>query len=179
MCIMNQHKPVVGVRLEIELLEDRAVPSALAPNSLGNADQYLHGDSYLHQIAPDTGGAAFQTGSLLTVDLRNKVGQPGQDTTTIIDDGKGGIQVSWDGGPVHSFTGISQIVFNSAQTQNEQVTFKLAGPLATPLDVQLNLNGKDNIVTEQVGNNGVIPSGLTFEIVTLRHNATTQTIVTP
>jgi hypothetical protein len=170
---MEQRKPVVGVRLEIEVLEDRVVPSALAISALSNPD------AYLHQIPARTGGAAFQSGSLLTVDLRNKVGNPGHDTATIIDDGKGGIQVSWDGGPVHSFSGISQIVFNSAQTQTEQITFELAGPLAAPLDVQLNLNGKDNIVTEQVGNNGVVPSGLTFEIVTVRHNATTETTVTP
>jgi hypothetical protein len=170
---MEQRKPVVGVRLEIEILEDRVVPSALAIGSIGNFD------SYLHQIPARTGGAAFQTGSLLTVDLRNKVGHPGTDTASIIDDGKGDIQVSWDGGPVHSFTGVSQIVFNSAVTQTEQVTFQLSGPLATPLDVQLNVNGKDNIVTEQVGNNGVVPSGLTFEIMTLRHNATTEITVTP
>jgi hypothetical protein len=155
---MEKRRPVVGVRLEIEVLEDRVVPSGLTIRPLGNPD------SYLHHIPPSTGGAAFQTGSLLTVDLRNKVGQPGLDTATIIDDGKGDIQVSWDGGPVHSFMGISQIVFNSAQTQTEQVAFVLTGPLATPLDVQLNLNGKHNIVTEQVGNNGVVPSGLTFEI---------------
>jgi hypothetical protein len=170
---MERRKPVVGVRLEIEVLEDRAMPGGLAISSIGNFD------SYLHQTPPRTGGAAFQTGSLLTVDLRNKVGQPGLDTLNIIDDGKGDIQVTWDGGPVHSFTGVNQIVFNSAVTQTEQVTFQLSGPLATPLDVHLNLNGKDNIVTEQVGNNGMVPSGLTFEITTLRHNATTEITVTP
>jgi hypothetical protein len=170
---MGQRKPVVGVRLEIEVLEGRVVPGALTISSVGIAD------SYIHHIEPRTGGAAFQTGSLLTVDLRNKVGQPAHDTATIIDDGNGGIQVSWDGGPVHAFTGISQIVFNSAETQTEQVTFELAGPLAAPLDVQLNVNGKDNIVTEQVGNNGVVPSGLTFEIVSVRHNSTSEITVTP
>jgi hypothetical protein len=170
---MEQRKSVVGVRLEIEVLEGRVVPSALAISPIGSSDSYLHSET-----PPRTGGAAFQTGSLLTVDLRNKVGQPGLDTLTIIDDGKGEIRVSWDGGPVHSFTGISQIVFNSTQTQTEKVAFELTGPLTKPLDVQLNLNGKDNIVTEQVGNNGVVPSGLTFEIVTLRPSGTTQTTVT-
>jgi hypothetical protein len=170
---MKQCKPIIGVRLEVEVLEGRVVPSGLTMSSIGTLD------SYLHQIPARTGGAAFQTGSVLTVDLRNKVGQPGLDTATIVDDGKGDIQVSWDGGPVHSFTGVSQIVFNSATTQTEQVAFQLTGPLTKPLDVQLNLNGKDNIVTEQVGNNGVVPSGLTFEIVTLRHNASTQATVTP
>ena len=169
---MKQCKPIVGVRLDVEVLEDRAVPSGLTMSSIGALD------SYLHQTPPRTGGAAFQTGSVLTVDLRNKVGQPGLDTLSIVDDGKGDIQVSWDGGPVHSFSGVSQVVFNSATTQTEQVSFQLTGPLTAPLDVQLNLNGKDNIVSEQVGNNGVLPSGLTFEIVTLRHNATTETTAT-
>ncbi|HEV3261330.1 MAG TPA: hypothetical protein VG013_31045 [Gemmataceae bacterium] len=145
----------------LEALEDRVVPSVFSVHT-----------------PPRTGGAAFQTGSLLTVDLRNKVDQPGLNTVTIIDDGKGDIQVSWDGGPVHSFTGVSQIVVNSARTITEQVGFELTGPLAAPLNVQLNLNGINNVVTEQVGNNGVLPSGLTFDIVTLRHNGDTEVNVT-
>ena len=139
----------------LEALEGRVVPSHMLPR---------------------TGGAAFQTGSLLTVDLQNK---PRHNAVMIVDDGKGDIQVSWDGGPVHSFSGISQLVVNSKRIDSEDVTFELSGPLATPLNVQLNLNGKNNTVTEQVGNNGVAPSGLTFDIDTLRHDGTTEITVTP
>jgi hypothetical protein len=152
------------------MLEDRLVPSRVV-TPLENPLEI--------RAEPRTGGAAFQTGSLLTVDLRNKVGQPGLDTATIVDDGKGDIQVSWDGGPVHSFTGVSQIVLNTARTVTEQVDFRLTAPLTAPLDVQLNLNGINNTVTEQVGNNGVVPGGLTFEVATLRHNGNTQVTVTP
>jgi hypothetical protein len=128
---------------------------------------------------PRTGGAAVQTGSLVTVDLRNKVGQPGLDTLLIVDDGAGDVQVSWDGGPVHSFAGVNQIVFNSKPTVTEQVTLKLTGPLTVPLDVDLNLSGIDNSVVEQVGGNDVAASGLSVNIVTLRPNGTTAVSVTP
>jgi hypothetical protein len=79
----------------------------------------------------------------------------------------------------HSFTGISQIVVTSTRTITAQPRFELTGPLVAPLDVQLNLNGVNNLVTEQVGNNGVVPSGLTFDIVSLRHESTTEVTVTP
>jgi hypothetical protein len=148
----------------LERLEDRVVPSLWIESP---------------KTPPRTGGGAFQTGSLLTVDLRTKAGDPGLETVSIVDDGKGDIQVEWDGGPVHSFTGIGQIVLNSAPISNEQVTFKLTGPLTAPLDVQMNLNGMNNTVTEQVGNNGVVPSGLTFEVMTVRNNGTTSVNVTP
>jgi len=130
-------------------------------------------------IDPRTGGIAQQTGSLLTVDLRNKVGQPGLDTATVVDDGKGDIQVHWDGGPVHSFSGVTQIVISSAPTVTEQITLQLNGPLTTPLSVELNLSGIDNTVTEQVGDNGTPPSGLDVDIDTLRPNGTTVVNVTP
>jgi len=126
-----------------------------------------------------TGGAAVQTGSLVTVDLRNKFGQPGLDTLLIVDDGAGDVQVSWDGGPIHSFAGVNQIVFNSKPTVTEQVTLKLNGPLTVPLDVQLNLSGIHNTVVEQVGDGGVAPSGLDVDIQTLRPNGTTAVSVTP
>jgi hypothetical protein len=148
----------------LEMLEDRVLPSLWIDSP---------------RVPARTGGATFQSGSLLTVDLRTKAGEPGLETVSIADDGKGDIQVSWDGGPVHSFTGINKIVVNSAPIGTEQVAFKLTGPLTTPLDVQLNLNGVNNTVSEQVGNNGVVPSGLTFEVATLRHNGNTQVTVTP
>ena len=126
-----------------------------------------------------TSGVAVQSGSLLTVVLEHKVGQPGLDTVKVVDDGKGDIQVNWDGGPVHSFSGVGQIVIDSMPTQTEQVTLQLNGPLVVPLGVQLNLTGKNNTVTEEVGDNGASPAGLDVSIDTLRHNGTTVVNVTP
>ena len=96
-----------------------------------------------------------------------------------MDDGKGDIQVSWDGGPVHSFSGVTQIVISSAPTQTDQITLQLNGPLTTPLSVQLNLSGINNTVTEEVGDNGTPPAGLDVSIDTLRNNGTTVVDVTP
>jgi hypothetical protein len=170
--IMQLHKPNIAVRLEVEFLEDRALPSLLTITPVASLP---HSDAY----SPRTGGEAVQTGSLLTVYLRNKVDQPALDTVKVVDDGKGDMQVSWDGGPVHAFTGISQIVVNSKPTVTEEVTFELSGGLTEPLDVQLNLSGIHNIVTEHMGGNGVAPSGLTVDIATLRHNGITEVTVTP
>jgi hypothetical protein len=150
----------------LEVLEDRFMPTLFIP--------IPHGPP----TPPRTGGEAVQTGSVLTVDLRNKVGQPGLDTITIVDDGAGDVQVSWDGGRVHSFTGIGQVLVNAAPTVTEVANFQLTGELTVPLNVQLNLSGINNTVTEQVGNNGVVPSGLAFDLVTLRPNGTTQVTVT-
>ena len=130
-------------------------------------------------ISPRTGGIAEQTGSLLVVDLRNKVGQAGLDAVTVVDDGEGDIQVNWDGGPVHSFSGVTQIVINSAPTVTEQITLQINGPLTTPLSMQLDLSGINNTVSEQVGGNGTPPAGLDISIDTLRNNGTTVVNVTP
>jgi hypothetical protein len=150
----------------LEVLEDRLMPTIFI---------IPHGPP----TPLRTGGAAVQTGSLLTVIVRDKFDQPQHDSVTIVDDGAGDVQVSWDGGPVHAFTGISQVVVDSKATLTEVANFELTGNLTAPLSVQFNLAGINNIVTEQVGNNGVVPSGLTFDVVTLRHNGTTNVTVTP
>jgi len=85
--------------------------------------------------------------------------------------------VSWDGGPVHSFTGVKDIVLVSQPTQTEQVTVNLTGELTTPLDVQLFLGGKDNTVTENVGDSGVTPKRLEVSVINERRHAHTTVTV--
>ena len=154
----------------LEVLEERRLFSLiLFPPGLGIDGFRL----------PRTGGIAVQSGSLLTVVLDNKVGQSGLDTVKVVDDGNGDIQVNWDGGPIHSFSGVGQIVIDSMPTQTEQVTLQLNGPLTTPLSVKLNLSGINNTVTEEVGDNGTPPAGLDVSIDTLRNNGTTAVNVTP
>jgi hypothetical protein len=175
---MEQRRPNIAVRLEVEFLEDRALPSLLVTTPVASIlpfDSYNPRDAY----NPRTGGGAVQTRSLLTVELGNKLGQPGIESLKVVDDGKGDIQVSWNGGPVHSFTGISKIVVDSKHTKTEDVTLELTGPLTVPLDVQLQLGGIKNTVTENLGGNGVDPRGLTVDIDTLRHKGTTEVTVTP
>lgn len=149
----------------LEVLEDRCLPSGPG------------GGSGIPSGIFRTSGAAFQTGSLLTVVVLNKVGEPGTESATITDDGKGDIQVSWDGGAVHSFTGVKDVVLISQPTKTEQVSVNLTGPLTAPLDVQLFLGGKDNTVTEHVGNSGVSPNGLDVTVVNERHHANTTVTV--
>jgi hypothetical protein len=156
-------------RLFSEVLSSPALVFRTSPGAVG----------FGSLVSPRTSGIAEQTGSLLTVDLRNRVRQPGLDTVTVVDDGKGDIQASWDGGPVHSFSGVTQIVISSAPTQTDQITLQLNGPLTTPLSVQLNLSGINNTVTEEVGDNGTPPAGLDVSIDTLRNNGTTVVDVTP
>lgn len=163
----------------MEVLEERRLFSqVLSPQEIGFRTSGL-GLGIGSLVSPRTGGIAEQVGSLLIVDLRNKVGQPGLDTATVVDDGKGDIQVNWDGGPVHSFSGVKQIVIDSAPTVTEQITLQLTGPLTAPLSVQLNLSGINNTVTEQVGGDGTPPAGLDVSIDTLRNNGTTVVNVTP
>jgi hypothetical protein len=143
----------------LEALEDRCLPSVFIP----------HGPPTPSRV----GGAAALVGDVLTVDLRNLVNQPALINLTIVDDGHGDVAVEWNGVNVHSFTGVRDIVVNTAPTVTERVTFDLTGPLTAPLNVQLNLGGINNTVTEH-GVGLVPPSGLTFDIVTLRPNGTTQ-----
>ena len=51
---------------------------------------------------PRTGGVSEQSGSVLSIG----VGQPATNTVQVTDLGQGRIQAEWNGGPVHSFTGI-------------------------------------------------------------------------
>jgi hypothetical protein len=112
------------------------------------------------------------------VDLHTHIQLPGLESILIQDDGAGSVRVEWDGGPIHSFTGVRDIVVNSEPTVTERVAFDLTGPLTVPLNVQLNLGGQNNVITEQ-GFGLVPPSGLTFDIVTLRHNGTTEVFTGP
>jgi hypothetical protein len=49
--------------------------------------------------------------------------------------------------------------------------------LTTPLDVRLFLGGKDNTVTENVGDSGVTPKRLELSVINERHHAKTTVTV--
>jgi hypothetical protein len=87
-------------RLDLEILEGRAVPSLLTinpmspvvtPNSL--QPQVLSSDSYLHQL-PRTGGAAVQVGSVLEIGVAPPlIPGFGFSSTLILQDGRGDVAV--------------------------------------------------------------------------------------
>ncbi len=64
-----------------------------------------------------TSGAAVQAGSVLTV----TVNKPTSDTVEISDDGGGGVAVEWNGGHVHSFTGVATIVVDTRNSTKDLV----------------------------------------------------------
>jgi hypothetical protein len=65
------------------------------------------------------GGIAVQSGTVLTV----TVNRPRTNTVQITDVGAGNIQVAWNGGSGHSFTGVATIVVDARKARNDHVTF--------------------------------------------------------
>ena len=80
---------------------------------------------------PRTGGVSEQSGTVLGIG----VGQPTTNTVQVTDDGQGGIQAEWNGGPVHSFTGITSSVIQTERSRSNQITFNLTSPRTGPTAV--------------------------------------------
>jgi hypothetical protein len=56
-------RPIIGVRLQIEILEDRVVPGLLTVSPIGNSDSYIHPDAYIHALpAPPHVGLTIAQG---------------------------------------------------------------------------------------------------------------------
>jgi hypothetical protein len=95
--------------------------AAAAPGSIGSDDAATPGgtghplDIVLHHR---TGGIAVQSGSLLTV----TVDRPRTNVVQITNEGAGNVQVEWNGGPVHTFSGVAEIVVNARNARKDQVT---------------------------------------------------------
>jgi hypothetical protein len=68
---------------------------------LSSADHSL----FAALLAPKHGGIAIQSGTLLSV----TVDRPTTNTVQVTDDGKGDVQVDWNGGATHSFTGVDTV----------------------------------------------------------------------
>lgn len=67
--------------------------------------------------APRTSGTAFQSGSVLTVTVYRST----TNNVEISNGGGGNVAVQWNGGPVHSFAGISTIVVDTENGRNDLV----------------------------------------------------------
>jgi hypothetical protein len=85
---------------------------------------------------PRTGGVSEQSGTVLGIG----VGQPTTNTVQVTDDGQGGIQAEWNGGPVHSLTGIQATVIQAQRARSDQITFKLTSPRTSPTAVAVGLH---------------------------------------
>jgi hypothetical protein len=89
-------------------LESRLLPSFAAPV----------GFSPLFHSLPRTGGVSAQTGSMVAIG----VGQPKSNAVQITDDGAGDIQAEWNGGPVHTFSGVETMEVITKNARKDQVT---------------------------------------------------------
>jgi hypothetical protein len=77
-----------------------------------------------HFFAND--GFAVQTGSELTV----TVNRPNTNVVQL-NNGGGAVQAEWNGGPVHSFSGVETIIVDTRNARKDQVTLDDAGPKET------------------------------------------------
>jgi len=127
---------------------------------------------------PRTGGVAVQSGSVATALI---VATPPKSTVAITDDGKGDFQVEWDGGAVHSFTGVKVLGVEVEGPQSDQVTYDLTGPTSGSDEVAFLLSGKTNTVTANVsaaGPTGVTPMKLMGQKYTVVENKTAHGLST-
>jgi hypothetical protein len=112
-------------QITLNLVSPRTGPAALAVGSLATADAATsHGaDPIPHLHVARTSGTAVQTGSLLTV----TVNRPTTNILEITNEGGGNVQVEWNGGQVHSFNGVAEIVVDTKNARKDQVTLNDPG----------------------------------------------------
>jgi hypothetical protein len=89
------------------------------------------GGDDLPRLLPRTGGVSVQTGSELGIG----VGQPTTNTVQVTDDHAGNVQAQWNGGPLHSFTGVKTIFIEAERARLDQVTFSLTSARTSPTAV--------------------------------------------
>jgi hypothetical protein len=98
---------------------------------------------------PRTGGVSEQSGTVLAIG----VGQRTTNTVQVTDDGQGGIQAEWNGGPVHSFTGIRSTVVQTERSRSNQITFNLTSSRTSPTAVAVGLHVPTDAVLPSDGAN--------------------------
>jgi hypothetical protein len=64
-----------------------------------------------------TSGTAVQSGSVLTV----TVNRPKSNVVQLVNEGAGDVQAQWNGGMVHSFTGVATIAVNASNARKDDI----------------------------------------------------------
>jgi len=105
---------------DVSTLESRRLLSSVA------ASHGAHPDVVLRI------GRAVQNGTILSV----TVDKPTTNTVQVTNEGAGNIQVDWNGGAVHSFSGVGTIHVYAQKARNDLITFKLTDPVNDSLDAQ-------------------------------------------
>jgi hypothetical protein len=85
---------------------------------------------------PRTGGVSEQSGTVLNIG----VGQPTTNAVQVTDEGQGHLRAEWNGGHVHSLTGIQATVVQTRRSRSNQITFRLTSPRTGPTAVAVGLH---------------------------------------
>jgi hypothetical protein len=89
------------------------------------------GGDDLPRFLPRTGGVSVQTGSELGIG----VGQPTKNTVQVTDVHTGNVQAQWNGGPLHTFMGVTTDFIEAERARHDRVTFNLTAPRTGPTAV--------------------------------------------
>lgn len=113
-------------QIAIVLTSPRTGPAAVAVGSLAMADAATSaaGDHAREFRFARTSGSAIQSGSLLIVNVT----RPNTDIVQVTNEGGGVVQVEWNGGSVHTFSGVAEVIVDTRNARRDQVTLSDAVP---------------------------------------------------
>jgi Bacterial cellulose synthase subunit len=131
----SYHGPAASRKFfpDVKPLESRLLLSQSQKVSFPDGSSFVF-PLFMH--LPRTGGASAQTGTVLGIG----VGQPKTNTVQVTADGEGNVQAEWNGGPVHSLTGIKSTVIETERARTNQITFNLTGQRTSPTAVAVGSN---------------------------------------
>jgi hypothetical protein len=105
-------------RITFKLTSPRTGPTAVAVGLQVRADTDLANEGgHPLIIGKRTSGIAVQSGSVLTV----TVNKPTKNTVAISNIGGSAVEVEWNGGAIHSFTGVATIVVDTRRGRTDLV----------------------------------------------------------
>ena len=85
----------------------------------------------IERLAPERAGTAVQTSPDLTV----AVNSPVTNTIHVNNTGAGKIAVEWNGGPFHSFAGVTEILVHAENARNDRITFNLGSDSSSASEI--------------------------------------------
>ena len=114
-------------QITFNLTGHRTSPTAVAVGSQvpTEAVSASEGGHPLNVRVRRTSGAAVQSGSMLTV----TVNKPTTNIVEISNNGGGAVEVEWNGGAVHSFSGVATIVVDTRNATNNLVALDDVTPV--------------------------------------------------
>lgn len=113
---------------EVKALESRVLLSRSQTVSFPDGNSLVFP---LFRNLPRTGGVSVQRGSVMNIG----VGQSTTNKVQVTDDGAGDDTDEWNGGPVHSLTGIKLTVIELERARTNQITIQLTSQRTGPVDV--------------------------------------------